>query len=64
MVGSIAARTPDYFGWLVAASVGVLLSAVVTAICIKYEERWLTWVWAAAFFSCALAAAYLLWRLL
>jgi hypothetical protein len=41
MVGSITARTPDYFGWLVAASVGALLSAVVTAICVKYEDRWL-----------------------
>jgi hypothetical protein len=64
MVGSISARTPDYFGWLVAASVGALLSAVVTAICVKYEDRWLAWVWAAAFFSCALAAAYFLGRLL
>jgi hypothetical protein len=64
MVGSIAARTLDYFGWLVAASVGALFSAVVTAICVKYEERWLAWVWAAAFFSCALAAAYFLGRML
>jgi hypothetical protein len=64
MVGSISARTLDYFGWLVAASVCALLSAVVTAICIKYEERGLAWVWAAAFFSCALAAAYFLGRLL
>jgi hypothetical protein len=64
MVGSISARTPDYFGWLVAASVGALLSAVVTAICVKYEDRWLAWVWAAAFFSCALAAAYCLGKLL
>ena len=64
MVGNITARTQDYFGWLVAASVGALLSAVVTAICIKYEQRGLAWVWVAAFFSCALAAAYFLWRLL
>ena len=64
MAGSITARTPDFFLWLVAASVGALLSAGVTAICIKYEERWLAWVWAAAFFSCALAAAYFLWKLL
>jgi hypothetical protein len=64
MVGSITARTPDYFGWLVAASVGALLSAVVTAICVKYEDRWLAWVWTAAFFICALAAAYCLGRLL
>jgi hypothetical protein len=39
MVGSITARTLDYFGWLVVASVGALLSAVVTAICVKYEAR-------------------------
>jgi hypothetical protein len=39
MAGSITARTPDYFGGLVAASVGALLSAVVTAICVKYEDR-------------------------
>ena len=64
MAGSITARTPDFFWWLVAASVGALLSAGVTAICIKYEERWLEWVWVAAFFSCALAAAYFLWKLL
>jgi hypothetical protein len=36
----------------------------VTAICIKYEDRWLAWVWTAAFFSCALAAAYCLGKLL
>jgi hypothetical protein len=64
IVGSITARTLDYFGWLVVASVGALLSAVVTAICVKYEDRWLAWVWAAAFFSCALAAAYFLGMLL
>jgi hypothetical protein len=64
MEGGITARTLDYFGWLVAVSLGALLSAVVTAICIKYEERGLAWVWAAAFFSCALAAAYFLGRLL
>jgi hypothetical protein len=62
--GGITARTLDYFGWLVVASVFALLSAVVTAICIKYEERGLAWLWAAAFFVCALTAAYFLWRLL
>jgi hypothetical protein len=64
MGGGIAARTLDYFGWLVVASVFALGSAGVTALCIKYEERGLAWVWAAAFFSCALAAAYFLGRLL
>ena len=61
---SITTRTLDSFAWLVVVSVFALGSAVVTAICIKYEERGLAWVWAAAFFSCALAAAYFLWRLL
>jgi hypothetical protein len=64
MVGSIAARTQDYFGWLVASSVSALLSAVLTAICVKYEDRWLAWFWAAAFFGSALAAAYCLVKLL
>ena len=63
MVGSITTRALDYFGWLGVSSVFALVSAGVTAICIKYEERGLAWVWAAAFFSCALAAAYFLWRL-
>jgi len=64
MVGTITARTFDYFGLLVVASIGALVSAVVTAICVRFEERGLAWVWAAAFFSCALAGAYFLWRLL
>jgi len=64
MVGSITARTLDYFGWLVASSVWTVVSAVVTALYVKYEERVLTWVWAASFFSCALGAAYCLWKLL
>ena len=64
MVGSISARAPDYFGWLVASSVSALLSAVVTAICIKYGLRWLAWLWAAAYFVSALAAAYCLVKLL
>jgi hypothetical protein len=64
MVGFITARTLDYFGWLVVASVLALVSAVVTAICIKYEDRWLAWVWAAAFFSCVLTAAYCLEKVL
>ena len=60
--GGITARTLDYIWWLVVLSGFALVSAIVTAICIKYEERTLAWVWAAAFFSCALAAAYFLWR--
>jgi hypothetical protein len=64
MEGSITARNMDYLGWLVAASVVALLSAVLTALCVKFEERWLAWVWAAAFFGSALAAAYCLGKLL
>jgi hypothetical protein len=64
MVSSITARTLDYFGWLVVSSVMTLLSAVVTAICINYEARGLAWLWAAAFFVCALTAAYFLGRML
>lgn len=64
MEGTITVRTLDYFGLLVAMSVFALISAVVTALCIKYEERWLAWFWTAAFFWFALAAAYSLWRLL
>jgi hypothetical protein len=64
MVGSITARTLDYFGLLVASSVFALLSAVVTAICVRYEARGLAWLWAAAFFGSALVAAYCLEKLL
>ncbi len=39
MVGSITARTLDYFGLLVAASVIALCSAGVATLCIKFEER-------------------------
>jgi hypothetical protein len=62
--GGITAGTLDYLGWLWVSSVFALVSAVVTAICIKYEERGLAWLWAAAFFSCALTAAYFLGRML
>ena len=64
MVGGSAARTLDYFGLLVAASIVALFSAGVTAICIKQEERGLAWFWAAAFFASALVGAYYLWELL
>ena len=64
MVGSITARSVDYFGWLVGASVWALVSAGVTAICVKFEERGLAWFWAASFFGSALAAAYFLGKLL
>jgi hypothetical protein len=64
MAGSITARTLDYFGLLVSSSVFALLSALVTAICVKFEARGLAWLWAASFFGCALVAAYCLGKLL
>ena len=35
MVGSITARTLDYFGWLVVASVGALLSPYPKTVILK-----------------------------
>ena len=64
MVGSITARTLDYFALLVAASIVALCSGVLGTLCVKYEERVLAWAWTAAYLSCGLAAAYFLWRLL
>jgi hypothetical protein len=64
MGGGMTGRTVDYFGVLVAMGVFALISAVVTALCITYEERFLAYFWTAAFFGFALAAAYSLWRLL
>jgi hypothetical protein len=61
---SITARTLDYFALLVGASIVPLLSAVVTAICIKNEARALAWLWAACFLCCVLVAAYCLGKLL
>ena len=62
--GIITERTLEYFGWLMVASIGALCSAAVTAICVEHKARGLAWLWAAAFFSCALAAAYCLGKLL
>ena len=64
MGGGITARTLDYFELLVASSVFALLSAVVTAICVKYGARWLAWLWAAAYFGSAMVAAYCLEKVL
>jgi hypothetical protein len=63
MVGGITARTLDYFGLLVAASVVALFSTVVATLCVKFEERGLAWFWAASFFGSALVGAYCLWKL-
>jgi hypothetical protein len=62
--GIITARTFDYFGLLVAASVMALFSALVATLCVKFEERGLAWFWAASFFGSALVAAYCLGKLL
>ena len=64
MKSAISARTLDYLGLLVAASIMALFSALVTAICVKFEERGLAWFWAASFFGSALLGAYCLWKLL
>jgi hypothetical protein len=62
--GGITARTLDWLELLVAASAWALLSALVTAICVKFEERALAWFWAASFFVSAMAAAYCLGKVL
>ena len=64
MGSAISARTLDYFGLLVAASIMAFFSALVTAICVRFEERALAWFWAALFFTSALLGAYCLWKLL
>ena len=62
--GGITAHTLAYLRLLLEASAWALISAVVTEICAKFERRWLARLWAAAFFSCVLTAAYCLWKLL
>ena len=64
MVGSITARTFDYFGLLVGASIVALCSGVLATLCVKYELRGFAWFFAATFFCCALVAAYCLGQLL
>ena len=64
MVGGITARTFDYFGLLVGASIVALFSALVATLCIRFEERGAAWFWAALFFGSALVAAYCLVKLL
>jgi hypothetical protein len=62
--GTITARTPDYLGLLVAASIVALCSGVLATLCVKHELRRLAWFFAAAFFVSALAAAFFLGKLL
>jgi hypothetical protein len=64
MVGSITARTLDYFALLVGASIVVLCSSVLASLCVKHELRGLAWFWAACFFGCTLVGAYCLVKLL
>jgi hypothetical protein len=64
MEGTISARTFDYFGLLVAASIVALCSGVLATLCVKYELRGLAWLFAAAFFGSALVGAYCLGKLL
>jgi hypothetical protein len=64
MVGSITARTFDYFGLLVAASIFALCSGVLATLCVKYELRRFVWFFAASFFGSALVGAYCLGKLL
>jgi hypothetical protein len=64
MVGSVNARTQEYFGLLVGASIVALFSALVATLCIKFEERGAAWFWSALFFGSALVGAYCLGKLL
>lgn len=64
MVGSITARTFDYFGLLVAASVVALCSGVLATLCVTYEFRRYAQFFAASFFVSALVGAYCLGKLL
>ena len=64
MVGSVNARTQDYFPLLVGACIVALFSALVATLCIKFEERGAAWFWAALFFGSALVGAYCLGKLL
>ena len=64
MVGTITARTLDYFALLVGASIVALCSGVLATLWVKYEFRRLAWFFAATFFCCALVAAYCLGQLL
>jgi hypothetical protein len=64
MVGSVNARTQEYFALLVGAGIMALFSALVATLCIKFEERGAAWFWAALFFGSALVAAYCFWKLL
>jgi hypothetical protein len=64
MVGSITARTLDYFALLVGASIVALCTGVLAALCVKYELRGLAWFFAALFFGSALIGAYCLGKLL
>jgi hypothetical protein len=63
MEDAISARTLDYLGLLVAASIVALCSGVLATLCVKHELRGHAWFRAAAFFGSALVGAYCLWML-
>jgi hypothetical protein len=60
----MTARTLDYLWLLVEASAWTLVSAIVTSICVKFEQRGLARFFAASFFGAALVAAYCLEKVL
>jgi len=60
----MTARTLDYLWLLVDASAWALFSAVVTDMCVKFEQGEQAWFWAACFLGSALVAAYCLGKLL
>ena len=64
MESGITARPQDCFALLVGASIVALCSGVLASLCVKHEFRGLARFFAAAFFGCALAAAYCLVKLL
>ena len=64
MVGTISARTLDYFALLVGASIVALCSGVLASLCVKHELKRFAQFFAASFFGSALVGAYCLWRLL
>jgi hypothetical protein len=48
---------------LLVASAWALLSAIVAAVCVRYEMRGMAWGWTVSFVLSSLVAAYSFWRL-
>ncbi len=55
---------PPYFGMLLAAGVGALMSAFAMAASVELQSRVLAWGWLSVFVLSALASAYCFGRLL